>query len=218
MEYAFSQIQLNTLSLISIVLIVVGVAVATFQPLSFSIIGSCLGLGQSFVQTAVLLSFRYFQQLLSVSSPQLLYYSSPVAAVFIFCSFPYMKLNEISWSASDIVAIISSCLLAAVIQITSVYVVAMAHATSYMMLTNGKTILIVLSSFVAFNESTPKSSLVGAVIAIFGLILYGKTRNQKDENTRLCSPPSVFTEIIFRDSLNIQENFPTNSSDIPKKK
>jgi solute carrier family 35 protein E3 len=140
-EYCLGQIVLDRHTTSSVVLVVFGIALATFEPVHFSLIGTVCGLTQCLVQTMVLIVFRHYQTSLSISAPQLLYYSAPMAAALMLLTLPWMKLESFHWSVPNVALIGLSCVFAAFIQITSVYVVALSQATTYMVLTNGAPIL-----------------------------------------------------------------------------
>jgi len=178
LNFAVGREKPNKLQLLIVLLISLGVAMATAGELAFSIVGfvlQFLAIVSDVCRMTLLDNLCLDVKLDSLST---LYYLAPISALFIFImflfleapSFPYERIATPSFAS---VLLLNACL---AFSLNLAIILLIANTGSLTMALAGlvKDMLIVVFSILIFGSPVTTQQYVGYSISLFGLFLYRK--------------------------------------------
>ncbi|KAH0469343.1 hypothetical protein IEQ34_000901 [Dendrobium chrysotoxum] len=169
---------------LSLLVLLLGVGIASVTDLKLNLLGSILSL-LAIATTCVgqIVSFvamtNTIQKKLKVSSTQLLYQSSPYQAAILFAAGPFVdkfltKQNVYGYSYSPVVVgfIIMSCLIAVSVNFSTFLVIGTTSPVTYQVLGHLKTCLVLSFGYTLLHDPFTAKNIIGILVAIFGMALY----------------------------------------------
>ncbi|KAH7837609.1 hypothetical protein Vadar_015816 [Vaccinium darrowii] len=172
----------------SLLLLLVGVGIASVTDLQLNFLGTVLSL-LAIVTTCVgQILTNTIQKRLSVSSTQLLYQSAPFQAAILFVTGPILdqyltRRNVFAYQYSPIVLgfIILSCLIAVSVNFSTFLVIGKTSPVTYQVLGHLKTCLVLGFGFTLLHDPYTSRNIIGILVAMFGMVLYSYFCTQENK-------------------------------------
>ncbi|XP_073049205.1 UDP-xylose transporter 1-like [Primulina eburnea] len=163
----------------SLLILLLGVGVASVTDLQLNFVGTILSL-LAIVTTCVgQILTNTIQKRLNVSSTQLLYQSAPFQAAILFVSGPFLdqfltKKNVFAYKYSTVVLgfIILSCLIAVFVNLSTFLVIGKTSPVTYQVLGHLKTCLVLALGYTLLHDPFTSRNIFGILIAIVGMGMY----------------------------------------------
>ncbi|KAG1353919.1 UDP-xylose transporter 1 [Cocos nucifera] len=163
----------------SLLVLLLGVGIASVTDLKLNLLGSILSLLAIATTCVGQIMTNTIQKRLKVSSTQLLYQSSPYQAAILFVAGPFVdqlltKRSVFAHSYSPVVLgfIILSCLIAVSVNFSTFLVIGTTSPVTYQVLGHLKTCLVLSFGYTLLHDPFTARNIVGILIAIFGMALY----------------------------------------------
>lgn len=171
---------LTVSELLALVLVCVGVVVATEANLDLNTAGVVTGL-LGVLSSSVYQIWVETKQLDFKCSPaQLLYYQAPISFLLLL---PVIGVTEsvveminfqFTWKVTA--AIVGSGLLAFLLNLSTYIVIGSTSPLTYNMIGHSKLVIIILSSYLVFGERQSILGIAGVVCAVAGIVSYAQIR------------------------------------------
>ncbi|XP_073303775.1 UDP-xylose transporter 1 [Primulina huaijiensis] len=163
----------------SLLILLLGVGIASVTDLQLNFVGTILSL-LAIVTTCVgQILTNTIQKRLNVSSTQLLYQSAPFQAAILFVSGPFLdqfltKKNVFAYKYSTVVLgfIILSCLIAVFVNLSTFLVIGKTSPVTYQVLGHLKTCLVLAFGYTLLHDPFTSRNIFGILIAIVGMGMY----------------------------------------------
>jgi len=127
--------------------------------------------------------FGPLQRGLQLDSLQLLFHTSPWITFGSFisalCTENIKDLMEMRLDSVVLLDIVTSCFMAIIVNSSNYYVLAFASPLTYQIIGHVKTIIIIISGFLIFNNDFSLRIFSGIVLALLGVILYTEENRQQ---------------------------------------
>ncbi|XP_068663503.1 UDP-xylose transporter 1-like [Aristolochia californica] len=213
LETVFLKKQFSQKIKLSLLVLLLGVGIASITDLNLNLLGSILSLLAIATTCVSQIMTNTIQKRLNVSSTQLLYQSAPFQAAILFVSGPLVdqsltKQNVFAFKYSPVVLafIILSCLISVSVNFSTFLVIGKTSPVTYQVLGHLKTCLVLGFGYTLLHDPFTERNIIGILIAIFGMGMYSyyctheKQKKQngdllpssqikdKDETTALLSP------------------------------
>ncbi|KAG0477566.1 hypothetical protein HPP92_012285 [Vanilla planifolia] len=164
---------------VSLLILLLGVGIASVTDLKLNLLGSILSLLAIATTCVGQIMTNTIQKKLKVSSTQLLYQSSPYQAAILFATGPFVdkcltKRNVFTFNYSTIVVgfIILSCLIAVSVNFSTFLVIGTTSPVTYQVLGHLKTCLVLSFGYTLLHDPFTARNIIGIIVAIFGMALY----------------------------------------------
>ena len=129
--------------------------------------------------------FGPLQRGLQLDSLQLLFHTSPWITFGSFISAILTEningLMQMKVSSMVVIDILCSCFMAIVVNSSNYYVLAFASPLTYQIIGHVKTIIIIMSGFLIFNNDFSLRILCGIILALLGVIIYTEENRQQQQ-------------------------------------
>ncbi|XP_075504188.1 UDP-xylose transporter 1 isoform X2 [Primulina tabacum] len=163
----------------SLLILLLGVGIASVTDLQLNFVGTILSL-LAIVTTCVgQILTNTIQKRLNVSSTQLLYQSAPFQAAILFVSGPFLdqfltKKNVFAYKYSTVVLgfIMLSCLIAVFVNLSTFLVIGKTSPVTYQVLGHLKTCLVLAFGYTLLHDPFTSRNIFGILIAIVGMGMY----------------------------------------------
>lgn len=167
----------------SVLLVTLGVGLMSINAFKLNVVGAFIAILASVTQTLTIIAFGQTQKRLNISAQQLLYYTAPASALINLLFFPMVNFSDftLNWNLTGYVLL--SCVFAVGIQISSTIFLAISSGTTYMILTNFKTVVIVIMGFAVFNEDLSLKGWLGLILGVVGMIWHSMIRSAPKPDT-----------------------------------
>ncbi|XP_077228092.1 nucleotide/sugar transporter family protein isoform X2 [Tasmannia lanceolata] len=179
LETVFLKKQFSQKIKMSLLVLLIGVGIASITDLNLNLLGSILSLLAIATTCVSQIMTNTIQKRLSVSSTQLLYHSSPFQAAILFVSGPLVdqyltKQNVFAFKYSSLVLvfIILSCLISVSVNFSTFLVIGKTSPVTYQVLGHLKTCLILAFGYTLLHDPFTHRNIIGIGVAIFGMGLY----------------------------------------------
>lgn len=192
LQYTFWSVQQSANVLLSLLLVVVGVGIATIDELQTNTIGLVFLVVAVVTSTLNQIWMETLQKSLECSPVQLIYRFTPWAFLFSLFVVPLSEdvlgnspssLWAFHYHSSTIILILISCLVAGILNISGYLVVGHFSALTYQVIGHVKTLSILLLGVILFFDPIGSLKLIGVLASIGGMVAYayfkGKTSNAK---------------------------------------
>ncbi|KAJ1271900.1 hypothetical protein BS78_06G161000 [Paspalum vaginatum] len=184
---------------ISLLVLLLGVGIASVTDLKLNMLGSVLS-GLAIATTCVgQILTNTIQKKLKVSSTQLLYQSAPYQAAILFATGPFVdqlltnqNVFAHKYSAPVLGFIVLSCLIAVSVNFSTFLVIGTTSPVTYQVLGHLKTCLVLSFGYTLLHDPFTLRNILGILIAIFGMALYSyfSVRESKKKSTNDALPIS----------------------------
>ncbi|KAG6415550.1 hypothetical protein SASPL_122963 [Salvia splendens] len=164
---------------ISLVVLLLGVGIATVTDLQLNVLGSVLSLLAIVTTCVAQIMTNTIQKKFKVSSTQLLYQSCPYQAITLFVTGPFVdglltKQNVFAFNYTPQVLafIVLSCLISVSVNFSTFLVIGKTSPVTYQVLGHLKTCLVLGFGYVLLRDPFSWRNILGILIAIVGMVLY----------------------------------------------
>ena len=158
--------------------------------------------------------FGPLQKDLGMNSIQLLFHTSPILTLGSYCLIPFFedtkKLLNTDITSSLVAHILASSMMAVMLNVTNYFVLSITSPLTYQILNHCKTIMVILSGILFFDEYPSTRVTIGMSLVIVGVIIYSEENRQQqlrrqEKNSLL---PTVATHSVVN---SLKENFDNNT-------
>ncbi|CAM0945159.1 unnamed protein product [Alopecurus aequalis] len=163
----------------SLLVLLLGVAIASVTDLKLNLLGSILS-GLAIATTCVgQILTNTIQRKLKVTSTQLLYQSAPYQAAILFATGPFVdqlltnrSVFAHKYTAPVVGFIVMSCLIAVSVNFSTFLVIGTTSPVTYQVLGHLKTCLVLSFGYTLLHDPFTMRNILGILVAIFGMALY----------------------------------------------
>jgi solute carrier family 35 protein E3 len=165
---------------IALILVCVGVVVATEANLDLNFAGVVTGLLGVMSSSIYQIWVESKQHAFKCSPAQLLYYQAPISFLLLLpviaLTEPVGEILAFKFSLESVSAILGSALLAFLVNLSTYAVIGATSPLTYNMIGHSKLVIIILSSYLFFGERQSIIGMAGVASAVFGIIAYAQIR------------------------------------------
>ncbi|XP_068665288.1 UDP-xylose transporter 1-like [Aristolochia californica] len=179
LETVFFKKQFSQKIKLSLLVLLLGVGIASITDLKLNLLGSILSILAIATTCVSQIMTNTIQKRLNVSSTQLLYQSAPFQAAILFVSGPLVdqcltKQNVFTFKYSPVVLafIILSCLISVSVNFSTFLVIGKTSPVTYQVLGHLKTCLVLAFGYTLLHDPFTERNIIGILIAIFGMGMY----------------------------------------------
>ncbi|KAJ4970569.1 hypothetical protein NE237_003668 [Protea cynaroides] len=188
LETVFLKKQFSDKIKLSLLLLLVGVGIASITDLQLNLVGSILSLLAIATTCVGQILTNTIQKRLNVSSTQLLYQSAPFQAAILFVTGPIVdqfltKQNVFGFNYTPLVLafIILSCLIAVSVNFSTFLVIGKTSPVTYQVLGHLKTCLVLTFGYTLLRDPFTERNIIGILIAMLGMFLYSYFCNHENK-------------------------------------
>lgn len=196
LETLFLKKQFSEKIKLSLLVLLLGVAIASVTDLQLNLLGTILSVLAIATTCVGQIMTNTIQKKLHCSSTQLLYQSAPFQAAILFVSGPLVdqcltKQNVFAYKYSPIVLtfIVLSCLIAVSVNFSTFLVIGKTSPVTYQVLGHLKTCLILTFGYTLLHDPFTERNIIGICVAIFGMGLYSyfctRENKKKQDNEHI---------------------------------
>ncbi|KAM7491852.1 hypothetical protein LguiA_034773 [Lonicera macranthoides] len=164
---------------LSLLVLLLGVGIATITDLQLNLLGSVLSLLAVITTCIAQIMTNTIQKKFKVSSTQLLYQSCPYQAVTLFISGPFVdrlltdqNVFAFNYTPQVLVFIVLSCLISVSVNFSTFLVIGKTSPVTYQVLGHLKTCLVLAFGYVLLRDPFSWRNILGILIALVGMVLY----------------------------------------------
>ncbi|KAK4764623.1 hypothetical protein SAY86_025713 [Trapa natans] len=209
----------------SLVILLVGVGIATITDLQLNALGSFLSMFAVVTTCIAQIMTNTIQKKFKVSSTQLLYQSCPYQAITLFVIGPFLdglltnqNVFAFKYTPQVLFFIVLSCLISVSVNFSTFLVIGKTSPVTYQVLGHLKTCLVLGFGYILLHDPFSWRNIFGILIAVVGMVLYSyycTVESQQKNNetiTQLSQPKENET-----DPLTSMENGATLGDGIAAK-
>ncbi|KAJ7542188.1 hypothetical protein O6H91_10G093700 [Diphasiastrum complanatum] len=192
---------------LSLLLLLMGVAIATVTDLQLNILGSVISLFAIVTTCVAQIMTNKIQRKYKVSSTQLLYQSCPYQASILFLAGPFVdgiltKQNVFSFKYNMIVTlfIILSCLISVSVNFSTFLVIGKTSPITYQVLGHLKTCLVLTFGYMLLHNPFSWRNIFGIGVAVVGMGLYSHSCILESQEKQSDTGVQVAQDVVLRRS------------------
>ncbi|KAL2519875.1 Nucleotide-sugar transporter family protein [Forsythia ovata] len=186
LEVVFDKIRYSRDTKLGIVVVLLGVAVCTVTDVSVNAKGFIAAFIAVWSTSLQQYYVHYLQRNYSLSSFNLLGHTAPVQAASLLMLGPFLdywltnkRIDAFDFNIPSVVFIVLSCTIAVGTNLSQFICIGRFTAVSFQVLGHMKTILVLILGFLFFGrEGLNLHVVLGMIIAIFGMVLYGNASSK----------------------------------------
>ncbi|PKI54672.1 UDP-xylose transporter 3 [Punica granatum] len=163
----------------SLLILLVGVGIATVTDLQLNALGSILSLLAVVTTCVAQIMTNTIQKKFKVSSTQLLYQSCPYQAITLFVIGPFLdglltnqNVFAFKYTPQVLFFIVLSCLISVSVNFSTFLVIGKTSPVTYQVLGHLKTCLVLAFGYVLLHDPFSWRNILGILIAVIGMVLY----------------------------------------------
>ncbi|EYU46015.1 hypothetical protein ABFS83_04G079800 [Erythranthe nasuta] len=163
----------------SLIVLLMGVGIATVTDLQLNVLGSVLSLLAVATTCVAQIMTNTIQKKFKVSSTQLLYQSCPYQAITLFVTGPFVdglltnkNVFAFNYTPQVLAFIVLSCLISVSVNFSTFLVIGKTSPVTYQVLGHLKTCLVLAFGYVLLRDPFSWRNILGILIAIVGMVLY----------------------------------------------
>nr|GMD57945.1 uncharacterized membrane protein At1g06890-like [Ipomoea batatas] len=160
---------------LALLVVSVGVAVATVTDLEFNIFGACIAIAWIIPSATNKILWSNLQQQKNWTALALMWKTTPVTIFFLLALMPWLDPPGallFKWNAQNATFIFISAFLGFLLQWSGALALGATSATSHVVLGQFKTCVIVLGGYLLFDSDPGIVSICGAIAALGGMSVY----------------------------------------------
>ncbi|XP_038705750.1 UDP-xylose transporter 3-like isoform X2 [Tripterygium wilfordii] len=164
---------------LSLVVLLLGVGIATVTDLQLNLLGSILSLLAVITTCVAQIMTNTIQKKFKVSSTQLLYQSSPYQAITLLIVGPFLdglltskNVFAFNYTPQVLFFIVLSCLISVSVNFSTFLVIGKTSPVTYQVLGHLKTCLVLAFGYVLLRDPFSWRNILGILIAVVGMALY----------------------------------------------
>eukprot|EP00042_Codosiga_hollandica_P023705 m.95489 g.95489 ORF g.95489 m.95489 type:complete len:220 (+) comp51291_c0_seq3:373-1032(+) len=166
-------------------LVLLGVLFASNADITFNALGASIAALAVFVTAFYQIWVKTVQKDLKLSAFQLLYYQAPVSATMLLAILPFVEnlvgeggVLHSPWTVDALLAVLSSSVLAFVVNLSIFLVIGKTSAISYNVLGHFKLCTVLAGGFLLLGEPLNMRQGAGIAVALLGVFAYGHIQLQ----------------------------------------
>ncbi|CAN0901720.1 UDP-xylose transporter 3 [Linum grandiflorum] len=163
----------------SLVILLLGVGIATVTDLQLNVLGSVLSLLAVLTTCIAQIMTNTIQKKFKVSSTQLLYQSCPYQALTLFIVGPFLdglltnqNVFAFKYTPQVLFFIVLSCMISVSVNFSTFLVIGKTSPVTYQVLGHLKTCLVLAFGYVLLRDPFSWRNILGILVAIVGMVLY----------------------------------------------
>lgn len=164
---------------LSLVILLLGVGIATVTDLQLNMLGSILSLLAVVTTCIAQIMTNTIQKKFKVSSTQLLYQSCPYQALTLFIIGPFLdglltnqNVFAFKYTPQVLIFIVLSCLISVSVNFSTFLVIGKTSPVTYQVLGHLKTCLVLAFGYVLLHDPFSWRNIFGILVALVGMISY----------------------------------------------
>eukprot|EP01059_Diplonema_ambulator_P002937 TRINITY_DN1256_c0_g3_i1.p1 TRINITY_DN1256_c0_g3~~TRINITY_DN1256_c0_g3_i1.p1 ORF type:complete len:351 (+),score=92.78 TRINITY_DN1256_c0_g3_i1:1832-2884(+) len=185
LEYFLRNIRYSLPIVSSLGVLLAGIGLTTSNDITFNWSGLAYGSVATFATAGYQITVKDLTK--GLDSKQSLYFTAPLAAVIFVLLIPLSdnvgRLYQYQWTYERSAVILTSGLLALVIQFTVFAIIGKTSPVTYQVIGHTKTLCVLLSGFLLFNTPVNTKNLSGMITAMFGVIWYTQLKLSESDDT-----------------------------------
>ncbi|CAL5341560.1 unnamed protein product [Camellia sinensis] len=161
--------------ILALIIVSIGVAVATVTDLEFNLFGACIAVAWIIPSAINKILWSNLQQQGNWTALALMWKTTPVTIFFLVTLIPWLDPPgglSFEWNLNNSSAILISAALGFLLQWSGALALGATSATSHVVLGQFKTCVILLGGYLLFNSDPGFVSICGAVTALGGMSVY----------------------------------------------
>ncbi|CAM8951789.1 unnamed protein product [Rhodiola kirilowii] len=174
-EFILFKKKLSSNRVIALLVVSVGVAVATVTDMEFNLFGACIAIAWIIPSAINKILWSHLQQQSNWTALALMWKTTPVTIFFLAALMPLLDppgMLSFSWDLGNSSAVLISALLGFLLQWSGALALGATSATSHVVLGQFKTCVILLGGYLIFNSDPGFVSILGAILALCGMTAY----------------------------------------------
>ncbi|KAI7979047.1 hypothetical protein LOK49_Contig535G00007, partial [Camellia lanceoleosa] len=167
--------QMAKIAILALIIVSIGVAVATVTDLEFNLFGACVAVAWIIPSAINKILWSNLQQQGNWTALALMWKTTPVTIFFLVTLIPWLDPPgglSFEWNLNNSSAILISAALGFLLQWSGALALGATSATSHVVLGQFKTCVILLGGYLLFNSDPGFVSICGAVTALGGMSVY----------------------------------------------
>ncbi|KAL3508341.1 hypothetical protein ACH5RR_027742 [Cinchona calisaya] len=174
-EFIIFKKTVSFLKVMALIVVSIGVAVATVTDLEFNLFGAIIAVAWIVPSAINKILWSNLQQQGNWTALALMWKTTPYTILFLGALMPLLDppgVSSFKWEVTNVTAILISALLGFLLQWSGALALGATSATSHVVLGQFKTCVILLSGYVVFGSDPGKLSICGAFAALIGMSYY----------------------------------------------
>ncbi|XP_062081598.1 UDP-xylose transporter 3 [Humulus lupulus] len=179
LETIFFRKQFSRTIQFSLIILLLGVGIATVTDLQLNALGSFLSLLAVLTTCVAQIMTNTIQKKFKVSSTQLLYQSCPYQAMTLFIIGPFLdglltnkNVFAFKYTPQVLFFIVLSCLISVSVNFSTFLVIGKTSPVTYQVLGHLKTCLVLTFGYVLLRDPFSWRNILGILVAVVGMVLY----------------------------------------------
>ncbi|PSR85414.1 Triose-phosphate transporter domain protein [Actinidia chinensis var. chinensis] len=172
--------------ILALVVVSVGVAVATVTDLEFNLFGASIAIAWIIPSAINKILWSNLQQQGNWTALALMWKTTPITIFFLVALVPWLDppgVSSFEWNLKNSSAVIISAVLGFLLQWSGALALGATSATSHVVLGQFKTCVILLGGYVLFDSDPGFVSICGAVTALCGMSVYTTLNLKKSQES-----------------------------------
>jgi drug/metabolite transporter (DMT)-like permease len=216
MEYVMFRTLVSKAVVLSLLVLLVGVGIATVSDVGLNFVGCIYAVAAILATVMGQIFTKSTQQSLKLDHMQLLHHASPIVFSGMFMMAPIFddvfppattltdeslvtKIKQRQITAYVLGLIFASCVFALGVNISNYMVIGQTSPITYQVVGHFKTMLVLVGGWLYFDKETNSKNLLGVAIAVVGMIWYSHIKQkeamlQKEKTAKqieMTDPPKV---------------------------
>ncbi|KAE9587692.1 hypothetical protein Lal_00021910 [Lupinus albus] len=174
-EFVLYRKKVSLQKVLALVMVSIGVAVATVTDLQFHFFGACVALAWIVPSAVNKILWSRLQQQENWTALSLMWKTTPITLVFLGAMLPSLDPPGVllfDWNFRNTLVIFSSAVLGFLLQLSGALALGATSAISHVVLGQFKTCILLLGNYYLFGSNPGKISIFGAFTAIAGTTVY----------------------------------------------
>nr|XP_043622550.1 nucleotide-sugar uncharacterized transporter 2 [Erigeron canadensis] len=179
---------------LALVVVSVGVAVATVTDLEFNLFGACMAIAWIIPSAVNKILWSNLQQKGNWTALALMWTTTPITVFFLVVMMPWLDppgALSFKWNVNNSIAIFISALMGFLLQWSGALALGATSATSHVVLGQFKTCVILLGGYLLFSSDPGYASICGAFVAICGMSVYTMQNIKETKDTSNHLPKQI---------------------------
>ncbi|XP_020585796.1 uncharacterized membrane protein At1g06890-like isoform X1 [Phalaenopsis equestris] len=192
---------------LSLVILLLGVGIATVTDLQLNFLGSVLSLLAVITTCIAQIMTNNIQKRFKVTSTQLLYQSCLYQALTLVSAGPFVdwllthqNVFAFKYTPQVVIFVVLSCLISVSVNFSTFLVIGKTSPVTYQVLGHLKTCLVLAFGYVLLHDPFSWRNILGILIALIGMILYSYNCHIHNQQ-KLVEPPVLMSQVKESDPL-----------------
>ncbi|XP_048334123.1 nucleotide-sugar uncharacterized transporter 2 [Ziziphus jujuba] len=186
-EFIIYRKTISSKKVLSLVIVSLGVAIATVTDLEFNLFGALIAVAWIIPSAINKILWSNLQQQGNWTALALMWKTTPTTIFFLLALMPWLDppgILSFKWDVTNSTAVLISAALGFLLQWSGALTLGATSATTHVVLGQFKTCVILLGGYILFNSDPGLVSICGAVLALCGMSIY-TSLNLKDQQESL---------------------------------